>query len=460
MIAQNLPLMRRFTIVLLLVLSSRVLGAGVRPNIVFVISDDQRFDALGAAGNEKIHTPNLDRMCAEGAYFRQSTVVVPQCSPVRASLLTGLVPHQNGWLSNQYHRPEVDGKHGLKGPFLPQLLSDGGYHTVLVGKWHLQIEPWESGFAEVRTWMPAGGGPYQGAKLAQGNSRKTTENPGMTNLVFEEDAEGFLKSAAAKEKPFFMWLALTAPHVPWTPNPPEIIKLYEGKTSDELLPKNFPTDIPHHDFLHYYEATSLADAITGRIKRTIKDAGLAENTVLVFLGDNGFMMGQKGVGAKGAGGKVVPYEASARTPLMIEGAGVSLKGTTDACVSSIDLPPTFLSLAGMKVPEHFVGRDLTPLLRGEAGAEKAFEEAFVEFADDQSKEFGDKAYRQIRTETHKLIVWVKPDKKPELYDVVKDPLEDHNLYGNEDVKAVQDDLSNRLSDWLKRTKDETFKWPR
>lgn len=431
-----------------------------RPNIVFLLSDDQRWDALGAAGNGKIHTPNQDRMCAEGAYFRQNTVVVPQCSPVRASILTGVTPHQNGWLSNQYHRPEVDGRTGLKGPFVPQLLRDGGYHTVLVGKWHLEIQPWESGFAEVRTWLPGGSGPYENAKLAHGNSRSTSEVSGYTNIVFEKDAREFLRSDAAKKEPFFMWLAVTCPHGPWKPNPPDVTKWYEGKTSEDLLPPDFPSDIPHNDFLHYYEATTLADDVLGGIQKTLADTGLAENTVVVFLGDNGFMMGQKGVGVKGAAGKVVPYEASARTPLMIEGPGVKLKGATDACVSSIDLPPTFLSMAGVKIPENFVGRDMTKLLAGEPGAEKNFDDAFYEFADDKSEKFGDKAYRAVRTATHKLIVWEKTEKPPELYDVAKDPGEEDNLYGKPEAKAVQQDLSERLSTWLKRTKDESFKWPR
>ncbi|HEX8521321.1 MAG TPA: sulfatase-like hydrolase/transferase, partial [Tepidisphaeraceae bacterium] len=422
--------------------------------------DDQRFDALGAAGNPKIHTPNLDRLCSEGVYFHQSTVVVPQCSPVRASLLTGVVPHQNGWLSNQYQRPEATGTKGLKGPFLPQLLQDAGYLTVLVGKWHLDVEPWESGFTDVRTWLPGGGGLYRGEPLAKGNSRKPHDNADYTNIAFSKDAEEFLKSDAAKEKPFFMWLALTCPHTPWNPNPPEIANLYEGKKSDDLLPPGFPEKIPHHNFLSYYKATSLADLISGRIEKAITEAGLADNTMFVFLGDNGFMMGQKGIGAKGAAGKVVPYEASARTPLMIKGAGVKLKGKNEACVSSIDLPPTFLALAGAKVPDTFVGRDMSALLAGESGADKNFNEAFVEFADNQSDRFGTKAYRSIRTATHKLIVWDNADSKPELYDVAKDPLEDHNLYGTAEAKSIQDDLSSRLVAWLKRTKDDQFKWPR
>ena len=133
-----------------------------KPNVVLIISDDHRWDAIGAAGNKAMHTPNLDRLAGSGTYYRQGTVHVPQCSPTRAMLLTGLPPHASGWYSNQAQRPDVKSPDGFKQyPLLPALMRDAGYRTVLVGKWHLAPEPWNCGFDEVRTWMPGGSGPYQ-----------------------------------------------------------------------------------------------------------------------------------------------------------------------------------------------------------------------------------------------------------------------------------------------------------
>ncbi len=106
-----------------------------RPNFLFIISDDQRWDALGIAGNRAIHTPVLDRLAVEGVWLKQATVHVPQCSPCRATLLTGLTPHQHRWYSNQYQHPDVQNTDGFKGlPTLPGLLEKAGYRSVLVGK--------------------------------------------------------------------------------------------------------------------------------------------------------------------------------------------------------------------------------------------------------------------------------------------------------------------------------------
>jgi arylsulfatase A-like enzyme len=182
-----------------------------RPNILFIISDDQRWDALGAAGNQAIHTPVLDRLAREGVWFRQATIHVPQCSPTRATLLTGLPPHRHRWYSNQYQHADVQNADGFKGlATLPGLLRQAGYTTVLTGKWHPRPDPWNCGFGAVRVWLPGGGGPYRNPPLARGRSRAVKEVPGYTQEIFADDAIAFLKSEEATRRPFFLWLAFTA----------------------------------------------------------------------------------------------------------------------------------------------------------------------------------------------------------------------------------------------------------
>jgi N-acetylglucosamine-6-sulfatase len=420
------------------------------PNIIFVISDDHRWDGLGAAGNPNVQTPNLDRLAKEGVYFQQATMHVPQCSPGRAQLLTGLPPHTNGWYSNQHRSPAVDRTDGFaRFTLLPALLQNAGYRTVFTGKWHLTPEPWDSGFADVLTWLPGGGGPYRNLPVAYGRSRDLKPNDGYTQQRFADDAIGFLKSEKAAEKPFFLWIALTAPHAPFGPNPPHIEQLYAGKTREQLLPPGFKGETAATTWNKYYESISFMDEQVGRVLQTLEEQRLDQNTIVVFLGDNGFMMGDRGWN-----GKVLPYEGSVRVPLIVRAPGIAkVRGRTDAAASSLDLPPTFLRWAGLKPPRQWPGRDLTPALQRRA---HELRHAISEFADNQSQQFGEYAYRLIRTPTHKLILWERAEKKDELYDLVQDPRESRNLAGDAALGRIERDLRAKLGAWMKQTGD-TFR---
>lgn len=426
-----------------------------QPNIVLIITDDQRHDAIGASPNPAIHTPAMDRLAREGTYFRQATIHVPQCSPSRATLLTGLAPHQHGWFSNQAAQSKrADAAKFKSLPMVPSLLKDAGYQTVLIGKWHLAPEPWDCGFSEVRTWLPAGGAAYADVALAQGNSRQRTPRKGFVNQIFGDDAVAFLDSPSAKEKPFFLWVALTAPHMPVQPNPADIEKLYAGKSKSDLIPPGFPKDRDAGDWQHYYEATTMADRQIGNVLDALDRAKLADETIVIFIGDNGFMMGGRDVEQfrknKPYMGKVFPYEDSIRVPLTIRGKGFAA-GASDAPVSSLDLPPTILAAAGLKPPTNWAGRDLHEPAK--------ITEAFCEFADNESDKFGDIAYRLVRTPTHKLIVYETPSRADELYAVKEDPFEQKNLATDANYKAVYDDLRARLQKWAEQTTDPALNWP-
>ncbi|HSF42362.1 MAG TPA: sulfatase-like hydrolase/transferase [Thermoanaerobaculia bacterium] len=428
------------------------LWAAERPNIVFITSDDHRWDALGAAGNRAVHTPALDRLAADGVYFRQATVHVSQCLPSRATLLTGLTAHQHGVLSHQHQRPEAMRRDAWSDlPTLPGLLRQAGYTTVLTGKWHLEADPWRTGFSHVRRWFPQGAPPYKDPLLAQGESRETAEVKGYTQEIFSEDAIAFLQSPEAQGKPFFLWLAFTAPHFPFEPNPPHLEALYKDKPVADLLPAGFPKDVKMQDWRLYYQAVSVLDEQVGRVREAIAKAGLAENTLLIFLGDNGFMMGQRGIGAEGAAGKAVPYEASVRVPFLAVGPGLgSFPKVNDLPASTLDLPPTLLALAGVEPPASWPGRNLLTA---------KIEDAFIEWADDaEGGRFP--PFRMVRTARHKLIVWKDPAKPDELYDQVSDPAEEKNLIADPAAQEVKKDLEARLRSWLDRTADPAKKWPK
>ena len=427
-----------------------------RPNLVVVLSDDHRWDALGASGNPAVVTPVMDRLVQGGVYFRQATVSVSQCHPVRASLLTGLPTFRHGVYSTQAVAPGV-AESLCRRPTVSSLLRDAGYRTVLVGKWHVPPPPWKCGFEEVRTWLPEGGSLFHDPELAHGLSEEHKVVPGFTQEIFADDAVKFLKGRSARSGPFLLWLGFTAPHVPYEPNPERIASLYAGRSDEELLPPGFPRDVAANDWRHYVEAVSHLDEQIGRLLTALEETGLAQRTVVVLLGDNGYMMGERGIGGPGSGanGKQVPYESSLRVPFVLSGPGLPEGLVSDLPVSSLDLPPTLLSLAGLPVPDSWPGRDLTAALAGKL----AVREAFAEWSDEESQRFGAIAFRAVRTPTHKLIVWKDPAKSRELYDLVADPAEAHNLVAEPQAQDVLRDLHSRLIAWMERYEDPALAWP-
>jgi arylsulfatase A-like enzyme len=425
------------------------------PNLVLVLSDDQRWDALGAAGNPAVVTPVLDRLAREGVYFRQATVSVSQCHPIRTSLLTELPTFRHGIYSQQYQEPGA-AEVVCRRPTVAGLLRDAGYHTVLVGRWHLPQPPWQCGIDEVRTWLPEGGADYRDPDLVHGTSTQHQVVPGFTQEIFADDALAFLHSEAARTGPFLLWLGFTAPHAPYAPNPRRIEALYAGHSDEELMLPHFPRDVAANDWRHYDEAVSYLDEQLGRLLATLRETGLAERTVVIFLGDNGYMMGERGVGGPGSGadGKQVPYESSLRVPLLMSGPGLPRSLFSELPVSSMDLPTTLLALAGIPAPDSWPGRDLVAALAGKV----AVREAISEWSDEKSKKFGHLAFRVVRTPQHKLIVWMDPHRPDEFYDLDADPAEAHNLAADPAAQPVLHDLRSRLHAWMQRNSDPALSW--
>ncbi len=429
-------------------LAARHAAAADKPNILFLFSDDHHYQALGAAGNPHIRTPNLDRLAERGALFTGATVATPQCCPSRGTLLSGRYTHQSGLRSNG----QKAFKPGL-GPTTMGEMRRAGYHTANIGKWHITPRPAECGFAEVRTWLPGGGSRYTAPMLARGPEGKLERVEGHISDIFADDAIRFLEQK--RQSPFLLWVAFNAPHSPLAEDDytAEELAVYRGRPPEELAPPAHGRWPMKFDWPLYYTAITRLDRAIGRIVAALERTGQAKNTVIFFVGDNGFLCG-----AHNLNGKVLPWEESVRVPFLAAGAGVKAGVRTDAPISSVDLPATWLELAGARVPREFSGQSLLPLL---AGSDKR-EEGFCEWDDGAvgalATQRSVEPYRQARTRTHKYVLWESG--REELYDFTRDPQERDNLAGAAPAAALRRDLAARLRRWMDRTSDPALAWPR
>ncbi len=469
-----IPMRALHLFAVILFASSAVRAAESRPNILFILSDDQRWDALGAEKNAQILTPNLDALAASGILFPQGTVAISMCCPSRAALVTGLFSHQSGYFSNKTWT--VEAGNGFGQPTAVELLRQSGYFTSLIGKWHIKPVPWRCGFEEVRTWMPHGADNYVNPELAHGFSDKIKEEPGHVTELFANDAVKFLheRRSSTDGKPFFLWLAFTAPHTPQRPIPERCCEPYK-ELSRDLHPPGFPPD-EHADrpWAQYYSAITHMDEQTGLVLQALKENGFAENTVVIYLSDNGWMMGSHGYF-----GKVLPDDESIRVPFIIHAppALQKWKGVSNALVSSIDLGPTWLDLAGVTPPANFSGQTLLPLLKSEHPEPKFRDDVFCEFEDEMA--WPGYAFRMVRTQDWKLVLrphragkkleslekdfketeeekkYFKPPvlEEIQLFDLKNDPHELRDVAHEPTAAVALKEMKMRLEGWMRRSDD-------
>ncbi len=357
-----------FLLIYVLILSSCKENEEAKPNIIFILTDDQRWDALGYAGNPIIQTPNMDELAREGLYFKNAFVTTPICAASRASFLTGLYERTHDFTFGKTKR--------LKDPYMynsyPYLLKKAGYQTGFVGKFGVKVG--------------------EGIEDSLFNSSMKTYYPYFKEVEGEQvhlaDVNGnhaidFIKTN--KESPFCLSLSFWSPHA--NDGAPEqyfwadyVDSLYADdeiplpETAEpaffEALPEFLKTSMNRkrwywrYDSLEkrqrmvkgYYKMISTVDHVIGRIQAVLEEEGLAENTVIVFMGDNGYFLGERGYA-----GKWTLHEHSIRVPLMIYDPRQpeSQRGKTfDEMVLNIDVAPTILDLAGVDIPNTYQGESL------------------------------------------------------------------------------------------------------
>lgn len=447
-----------------------------RPNFLFILTDDQGPWALHCAGTEELDTPNLDRLAARGVRFNNFFCASPVCSPARASILTGTIPSAHGvhdWLRSGNVDKEKMAQLGIQNPYggyadetrpiqylagmrtYTDALTEAGYTCALSGKWHLgdSFTP-QHGFSR---WYTIGkGGAYYNYPDIIDNGSIHIENSYITNL-FTDRALEWLDDLSEGEQPFYLAVHYTAPHSPWSAehHPAEYINRYEACAFPNMPDQPdhpdcttgpvYGTEQRHINLRGYFAAITAMDAQVGRLLDRLEALGLWDNTVIVFLSDNGMCMGHHGIWGKGNG--TFPqnmYEESVKVPFILSYPPVT--GSSDRVVSSLasalDLYPTLLDLAGISDPQTRVlpGRSLLPELRGEPVT--PCDRAVV-----ICEEYG--PVRMVRTETCKYVHRY-PYGPHELYDLRSDPGETHNLIDHPDWRETAIALRCQLEQWYRR----------
>jgi arylsulfatase A-like enzyme len=419
------------------------LAAPQRPNILFLYSDDHHFQCLGAAGNPHIHTPNLDRLASRGVNFTNGIITTPQCCPSRGVMISGLETYQSGLLSNG----ATSFKQGL-GPSAVEQLRRGGYETVLIGKWHIRNTPAECGFAKAPLWLRGGSSIYQDPKLRRGLEGADEATSGHITDLFTDAGIDYIRSA---RRPFLLWMAYNAPHSPLFASG-EYRKRYEGKDQREIAPPFHPREVKPSDWITYYSVITHLDEAIGRLIGALEQAKLWESTLIVFLGDNGFLFGSKGLS-----GKVYPWEESIRVPYIASGGMVRARGRSDAPVASVDLPATFLDYAGLTPEYPLAGRSIrVELATGRSGKEAAF----AAWADGRPEALSVRRavepYRLARSRTHKYILWESG--REGLFDLRSDPQEERDLAAGSSHAKTREYFRELLAARMKNTGDPAAAW--
>ena len=352
-----------------------------RPNVIFILTDDQGPWAAGCYGNAEIRTPNIDRLAATGVRFDNFFCSSPVCSPARASLLTGKIPSQHGvhdWIRDGNMPPgAVSYLEGQR--TYTETLAEHGYRLGLSGKWHLgdSLTPQ----AGISHWFvhQRGGGPYNDAQMVSDGRAVTA--PGYVSDVITDDALRFIDRAG--DAPFYLGVHYTAPHSPWDGHPQDIVDSY-----DDCPFRSCPQEPMHpwaisltrnclgnREMLKgYFAAVTAMDLNVGRILDRLEERGLRQDTLIVFTSDNGFSCGHHGFWGKGNGTfPLNMYENSVKVPMiMSHPARLPQNTSASAMMSQYDFMPTLLDYLRIEesrrgTDEHELpGTSFVPVLEGEA----------------------------------------------------------------------------------------------
>ena len=410
-----------------------------KPNLIFVLADQLRYQSCGFAGDSKAKTPHLDAFAAEGVNFRNAVSGHPVCAAYRASLLTGKYTTSTGMVINELR---MNPNHEC----LAHVLTRHGYDTGYIGKWHLWANELGNHEDPKNSFTPPG--PYRlgfdGFWASYGFHHEYYKGYYHTNSPekilmkgYEPDGQtdmaiGQLNKYARAKKPFALFLSVGTPHAPWNKEnvPPEYYSMF---TDEEFTrPPNYkPENDPYSDawgnfkdpkereqipewLRIYYAMTANLDWNFGRLMKAVDDAGIRDNTIVVFTSDHGEMMGAQGRLAKN-----IFYEEAVRVPFLVRWPGKASGGrVSDACLNTPDIMPTLLSMAGLPIPSKVEGTDLSHCAYGKPGPEP--EAAFMQNTGACASWGEGYEWRALRSKRYTYAIYRK-DRKELLFDNQADP---------------------------------------
>ena len=459
--------------------------AGKPRNVVFILSDDHRYDFMGFTGRIPwLETPNMDRMAREGAYLRNAFVTTSLSSPSRASILTGMFSHQHTVVDNTAPIPE-----GLI--FFPQYLQKEGYSTAFFGKWHMGNDTGspQPGFDHWEGFR--GQGEYYNPRInTNGEWIEYKDSTYVTDLLTDH-AIDFMKKQKSENKPFFVYLSHKGVHDNFSP-----AKRHKGRYRDKefVLPPSF--DMPKYEITqlptitptkrhaasgkdyygedmrpdwvkaqreswhgvdysyhgrpwknqvrNYCETLLSVDESIGSVLAYLEEAGIDENTLVIYMGDNGFAWGEHGLIDKRQF-----YEESVRVPMLARCPEICKNGmVVEQMVQNIDIAPTILEMAGLQKPEQMSGSSFIPLMKGKQvdWRERIYYEYYWEYEFPQTP-----TMHGVRTDRYKLIRYHGIWDTNEFFDLQNDPHETKNLIAVPEHQKTIKQLTADLYDWLEST---------
>ncbi|MEK3885158.1 sulfatase-like hydrolase/transferase [Paenibacillus sp. PL2-23] len=445
--------------------------SSTKPNIVSILADDMGAWALGCSGNSEIKTPHLDKLAEGGARFDQFYCVSPVCSPARASILTGTIPSRHGvhdWIrSGSVNKSELPNKMSSMSIFHDEheaeaylegqltytdLLSQAGYRCALSGKWHLgnSSKP-QHGFHHWYT-IVRGGCSYMKPDVVEQDEFRI-EDGYVTDLITDH-AIHFIEELTTTADPFYLSVHYTAPHSPWehSEHPERYLQMYDDCEFNSVpeLPAH-PNQIPtcprgegdrRRELLQgYYAAITAMDHGIGQIVAKLDEKGIRDNTLIVFMTDNGMNMGHHGIWGKGNGTfPLNMFDTSVKIPAIFHHRGMIPAGQVlRELVSQYDVFPTLLEYAGIELHHHEIGpgRSFAKLMLGTEGNHNEHIVVYDEYG----------PVRMIRTKEWKYVHRY-PYGPHELYQLSRDPEENVNRIQDTSCALTIEDMQLRLGNWF------------